>query len=146
MKKFIPFLLFTVFVSCSMYKADIPYFDNISETHSYVAYDIKYKEDPLGWKAPETTVYLGHGDCNDKAGLLAYMFEKNLGIKNTIIYTVRSNEKGMHCIVEADGVFYEPTSRMIYTNPYNRFDFLHRMTLKEYLYIADKHISNKILF
>ena len=46
-----------MFGSCALYQyTDIPHFDTIEEAHRYVANDIEYVIDPIGWKYPEETV------------------------------------------------------------------------------------------
>lgn len=126
-------------MSCSLYKnIDVPFFNNEADNYIYVINEIEYKIDPVGWKYPHETVYLGYGDCSDKSGLLAYMFKHNMKYEDVLIYPciIKENGKG-HMIVKANGIFYESTSLKIYNNPEKYLILGSPLSLETYIKIAD---------
>ena len=128
-----------MFGSCALYQyTEIPSFDSIREAQKYVAKDIEYVEDPLGWKYPEETVYLGYGDCSDKSALFAYILENDFGRTDVKLWVCKLKDTtGLHMIVESGGVYYETTNIKVYPNLDCRYILYSSMSLETYYTIAD---------
>ena len=123
MTRYVPILLLLICLSgCTGFPRD-PAKITLAEAWP-TACAIKYKpESPVGdhWQAPEETLLLGTGDCEDKAILLWYVIRHVHAVPNARVVIGQINilsDRGAHAWVEVGtGVatlIMDPTSGQVY--------------------------------
>lgn len=95
-------------------------FSNIRYVFGYVNRKLTYKKDPSNrWQAPQETVDLKTGDCEDFCIFVAY-HAVQLGHSVKIVFGVKDPKKGSgHAILKLDNEYFEYTGRKIDNYLYN---------------------------
>jgi len=111
MKYIIIILLCALFISCTVNYEKYDFDDNINPATMHDAYlyavHIKYKKDYGNvWQTPEVTYRLRTGDCEDKAILMAYLWEKYFDIESELV--ILWSGWGWHVAVKYNSKWYDP--------------------------------------
>lgn len=134
MRTMILSLSILLFVGCSMPNLStfgMPEFETPEEAMAWVYENVTYVSDIYDqWQTPDETLSLMAGDCEDMAGLLAYLFD------GEVIGIQYGDSNSGHAVARIDGIYYDATLNKSSENIPGGGDIIKEMSIDAYLFWA----------